>query len=375
VIHEVAIYAASAGIAGFYDQSEGRDGGAERQMYLLARALAERGGRVAHVIFPPREPVALSYPLTLVHRDPRYRGGWLPGSALEALAVWRALRTADAAVVVIRSASPMLGVAALFCVLHRRRLIFSSSNVSDFTLESMPSRWKRALYRMGVRRADTVVVQSEDQRVLALEALPTLRRVVRIASFAEKPDLPPPSDRPKPDAFLWFGRWVGEKQPMKYVELARRLPEARFRMILTPDTRPAHFLEDVEAAARGIENLDLLDPISHAELMELIARSVAVVNTSTLEGMPNSFLEAWAHGVPVLTLEFDPDRIVAESQLGVTAEGSWDRFVAGAQQLWDSRFDRADLSTRTRSYIEAEHSLEAVSAQWERLIEELRRDG
>jgi glycosyltransferase involved in cell wall biosynthesis len=369
--HEVAIYTTSSATPGLYDRSHGRAGGAERQMTLLARALAERGHRVAHVVYPPRDPVSLPYPLTLVHREP-YAGDRGPaGSILEARSIWRALRAANADVVVCRTASPLVAAAAAFCKLHRRAFIFSSSNISDFTLEKMSSRRNRLLYRTGIRLADVAVVQSQDQVVLAHDAFPRLR-VVRIPSFAEP--APAMTDgSPEPDAFLWFGRCVAQKQPMSYVALARALPQARFVMVPVPEAASSRELDELRAAARDVTNLTLLDPRPHAKMMELISSAVAVVNTSVLEGMPNTFLEAWARGTPVLTLEFDPDEVVARNGLGISAAGDWDRFVEGARELWEGRRERGDFARRARSYVSDVHSMEAVGARWSELIAEVRR--
>lgn len=372
VRHEVAIYTTSSGTAGFYDRSHGRAGGAERQMTLLARALAERGHRVAHVIYPPRDPVTLAYPLTLVHRAP-YAGGRRFGSVLEARATWRALRDANADVVVVRTASPLVGVAAAFSKLHRRAFVFSSSNISDFTLEKMASPRNRFLYGLGVRFADAVVVQSKDQVALARKRFPSLRRVVQIPSFAEPATTAAAEERPRREAFLWYGRCVAQKEPMRYVALARALPEARFLMIPVPEGRSSGELDEVQAAARELPNLELLDPMPHDRLSALISSAVAVVNTSVLEGMPNTFLEAWARGVPVLTLRFDPDDVVARHALGISAQGSWDRFVDGARQLWEGRADGEEWAERVRAYVEDAHSLDAVGDRWSALVAEVRK--
>jgi glycosyltransferase involved in cell wall biosynthesis len=371
VRHDVAIYATSARSAGLYDRTHGRAGGAERQMTLLARALSERGHRVAHIVHAPEDPVALSYPLTLVARSARAGGGPFVAGVIEALRIWRALRAADARVVVVRTASPALAIAAGFCRLHRRALIFSSSNISDFTLERMSSRLNRGLYRLGVRLAQAVVVQSDDQIALARQAFPSLGRLLQIPSFAEA--APPASlrDGHQPDAFLWFARLVDYKQPMRYVELARALPEARFLMIPDPHEAGARELHALRTAADQVANLELLEPLPHDQLSRLIARAAAVVNTSTSEGMPNAFLEAWAHGVPVLTLQFDPDGVVARNRLGVAADGSWDRFVDGARELWKARDRREELTSRVRGYVEQAHSIEAVAARWSDLIHEV----
>jgi len=374
VLHEVAIYSASSGGSpGSYNRGAVHEGGAERQMALLARGLSDRGYRVAHIIFTPEEPIELDYPLTLVLRPSRAKGSSRGIKGVrEVAAVVRALRAADAGVTVVRSASPAVAFVGLYCKLRRRAFVFSCSNVSDLTLEQMETRWKAFVSRLGIRLADAVVVQSDDQRALAQRHLPRLRRVERIPSFAVVDDVAVDGAAP-PDAFLWFGRCVPEKRPLQYLELARSLPEARFLMIPARIKSQRPLFEQLGAEAAGVPNLELLELRPRTELQELVARSVAVVNTSTLEGMPNAFLESWARGVPVLTLEFDPDRIVERMRLGVAAGGSWERFVVGARQLWNARgdADRGELAARVRAHVVEEHAPPAVAARWGTLVDEL----
>jgi glycosyltransferase involved in cell wall biosynthesis len=125
--------------------------------------------------------------------------------------------------------------------------------------------------------------------------------------------------------------------------------------------------EVLERAAR-LPNLELLEQRPHAAAMELVDRSVAVVNTGRAEGMPNLFLEAWARGVPVLSYEFDPDSRIAREGLGVSAEGSFERLRAGARRLWEERGDRSELARRVRDYLQSTHGLEAVTRRWQQLI-------
>jgi glycosyltransferase involved in cell wall biosynthesis len=374
--NDIAIYTTSAFTAGSYDRARGRDdGGAERQMTLLARALVERGLRVAHIIYPPRDPIELSYPLELVPRGAYAGDRPIIGRPLEILRIWRALRAAHARVTIVRTASPVVGITALYSKLNGRRLIFSSSNVSDFTMERMSGRVGKALYRLGVRLADAVVVQSDEQAALAKRAFGSLRRVQRIPSFAEPARAT--NHRPTRDAFLWFGRFVSYKQPLRYVALARVVPEARFIMIPVITSAGASEIAELRTAADSVPNLELRDPLPHAELAALIESAVAIVNTSAREGMPNAFLEAWAHGIPVLTLQFDPDDVVERERLGISAQGSWDRFVEGARELWEGRDDRDELARRLEVYVGETHSMVAVGAQWSELIREVggqRRD-
>jgi glycosyltransferase involved in cell wall biosynthesis len=158
---------------------------------------------------------------------------------------------------------------------------------------------------------------------------------------------------------------------MRFVALARAVPEARFIMIPVITEAGPREVAELRTAADSVPNLELLDPLPHAELAELIESAVAIVNTSVLEGMPNAFLEAWAHGVPVLTLQFDPDDVVERERLGISARGSWERFVEGASELWEGRDDRDELARRLEAYVGETHSMVAVGAQWSKLIREV----
>ena len=56
---------------------------------------------------------------------------------------------------------------------------------------------RQRLYRLGLRLADAVVVQSSNQVALAVKAFPKMRQVVQIPSFAEEPSLSEVSRRPE----------------------------------------------------------------------------------------------------------------------------------------------------------------------------------
>jgi hypothetical protein len=61
--HDVAIYSPFA--SGLYERRQGNAGGAERQMTFLAHAHADRGPRVAHIVYDVRDPSLPSGHLTL----------------------------------------------------------------------------------------------------------------------------------------------------------------------------------------------------------------------------------------------------------------------------------------------------------------------
>jgi glycosyltransferase involved in cell wall biosynthesis len=364
--HDVAIYSPFASL--FYGRPATQTGGAELQTVLLARELEKRRLRVAHVIYPvggPRRSDDVAP--TLVERAP-WRGGGRLGPIAEAREIWRGFAAADAAVYVIRGSGGHVIPAAAFCRARRRRFVFSSSSELDFQLDR-PDRAGGVLraYGRAVRQADRLVVQTERQRELASRVFPQLDPVV-IPSFAQAAE-PAAS---APGYFIWVNRMVGYKLPERYVELARALPEADFRMVAGTTSETSDELASRVAAAAGdVPNLKLEEARPREELLAELDGAVAMVTTSEIEGMPNTFLEAWARGVPVLSLHVDPGGVIGREGLGIVAGGSMERLIEAARELWRDPERRAEIGGRAREYVRQRHSPDVVADSWAALIREL----
>jgi glycosyltransferase involved in cell wall biosynthesis len=343
-------------------------GGAETQVLLLARALARRGLRVAIIVFGNAAELPAQVEGVAIVARPGYKKprGLLQKFA-EIIRIWRSLWRAPSHTIVYRTATHELGLLAIYAVVARRRLIFSSAHVVDFEYHKLETRCLyRVMYQIGARLAHAIVVQTEEQVELckaAFHRTPTL--IKSIAPLAPRRD-------DEPAAFLWVGRLVPYKRPLDYVALARALPEAKFWIIGVPSpaARPDDRLlaEEVMEETRNVSNLQLLPPRSHRELGALMSRAVASVNTADFEGMPNVLLEAWSRGIPALVLNHDPGGVVEAHRLGGFARGSPEKLVELAREQWVRRYDRQELSERCRRYVQTHHAPEIVSERWHRLV-------
>jgi glycosyltransferase involved in cell wall biosynthesis len=366
--HDVAVYSPWGSL--FYASGK-TGGGAEFQAFTLARELSDAGLRVAHIVFPVNGTPALPASAPTVVERSAYRGGLRAvGPVVEAFDVWRGLARANARCYVIRGSGGYMAAASAFCRTYRRRLIFSSSNDLDYypaREDRGPRVWNS--YRRAVAHADHIVAQTGHQLELAQQTFPQVP-ATHIPSFA----LPAETWNATPDAFLWADRLVDYKRPELFLDLAEALPEARFRMILVTTAETAWYPELEERVRRRageLANVELLETQPRPQLLDYISRAIAVVKTSEVEGMPNTFLEAWARGVPVLSFSVDPDQRIADNEIGVVAGGSLERFVQGARDLSGDPGLRDELSRRARAFIEEVHSPPAVARRWQAVIERL----
>ncbi len=332
---------------------------------MLAGGLAARGWKVGIVSNATPEPLPprIQGVHVLSHRPFGGRGRMSRRVAYLS-EVTRMLSSVDARVLVQRSAGSTTGYVALAARLRRRRFVYSSANVIDFSFERLESNRRAAqLFHLGVRLSTEIVVQTPEQVLLCRERFG--REPMLIKSLAERK----PLRQEEPEAFLWIGRLARYKRPELFLELACALPEARFWIVAVASGPAEHRRrEHVEAAAAKLSNVDVIGPLSHEALGELVARSVAVVNTAEYEGMPNIFLEGWARGVPALAFSHDPDGVIERESVGAFAGGSKQRFVELARQMWSERRDQAQLAAACQRYIEREHAIEKVVDRWETVL-------
>ncbi len=354
-VPEISPFLSSAAIA--------TAGGAEIQVFLLSRALARRGAKVRLLAFElPGQPIPPSIDGVTITLRPPYRSYQRLGKLREAFTLCRTVLRSDADVIVTRTAGPHVGLAALAAKVGRRRFAYSSANLSDFDFGRLETRRRnRLFFRLGIRLANRIIVQTDEQVRLCRERFG--RTAIRISSISE----PAAPRQVEPEAFLWIGRVVWYKRPLEYIELARSLPNARFWMVPVPvpyteGGRELH--EELKREAARLPNLELLAPMPRARLLEHIDRCVAVVNTSDFEGMPNVFLEGWSRGVPALALTHDPDGVIARHGLGAFAQGSRTTLAELAAGLWDGRRDQHELAGRCRVYMDEHHSYDAIGARW-----------
>jgi glycosyltransferase involved in cell wall biosynthesis len=328
----------------------------------LARGLAARGVRVALITY---ETEGLPADVEGVEIVAQWRPMWRRSAPRRAVTlattIWRLLRT-DATVVVQRTAGATTGLVALAARATRTRFVYSSASTIDFAFEREGhNRLIVGLYALGIRLADEIVVQTDEQAELCRARFD--RHPVVIRSVAE-----PVSPSPSPsgaEQFLWIGRLAPVKNPMAFLELAAAVPEARFSMVCVPNDHDPPGIAD-ELARRGAElpNLELLGPQPRSVMLERITHAAAVVSTSHYEGMPNTLLEGWSRGVPALTLHHDPDGVILRERIGFCAGGDATVLADRARALWAGRDADPELRSRCRDYALREHSPEVVLDRW-----------
>lgn len=166
---------------------------------------------------------------------------------------------------------------------------------------------------------------------------------------------------------LWIGEAVEWRQPELFFRLALTLPNWTFTLLINPRD-PAYF-ENLISKTRDIPNLGVENSVPYHEWPNYLRRAKLLVNTSRYEGFPFAFTLAFAHGIPVVSLNLDPDGILEKHQVGLCAQGSEVRLAQGVQDLltYDRQWRR--MSENARHYAQKHQNLEDIAQAYRRLFE------
>ena len=74
----------------------------------------------------------------------------------------------------------------------------------------------------------------------------------------------------------------------------------------------------IEKQSSLLRNVTFHGPLAYRDIGSYYSRAKVFVNTSDSEGFPNSYLQAWIRGTPIMVF-FDPDSMVAGNGLGYKA--------------------------------------------------------
>jgi glycosyltransferase involved in cell wall biosynthesis len=348
-------------------------GGIEAMLVSLGRALRSSTIDVVVITYdfgqPDEEKVGGLTLLKSFCPDQGMRGlRWIRRT----ISLWRAMRKADADVYVQMGAGLETGLVALGCralgrISRRRKFVFCLAHDSNYgsDLHAGLLGWEGRAYSYGLHQADAIVSQTERQRQGLFESTGLESAVITIAAAP----VPDGSERPQPSLkrILWAGRIVPDKRLELLLEVARRCPEFQFEVAGAPN-KESNYAAALLREAKSLQNLTLHGRLGEQDMRKLFQASSILCNTSTKEGFPNTYVEAWSYGMPVVAT-FDPDGVIARHRLGRGATGV-DELVSALRELLQHPDEFQAVSEAARRYYDDNHSPQVVAQRFREILDE-----
>ena len=175
----------------------------------------------------------------------------------------------------------------------------------------------RSLFSISLKYTDHIILQSNIQNKKL--RLNHNRNGIVIPNAHPIPDY---SDKNRKKIILWIGRLHELKQPEIFIDIAKRFKFQDYRFIMAgrPMNNRIITLKEIFEAVENLPDFDYLGEIDSVKIHDLMQKSMLLVSTSEHEGFPNTFIEAWLRGVPVVSLKVDPDSYLKKFNMGKVSE-------------------------------------------------------
>lgn len=344
-------------------------GGSELQMSLLAKTLAKKLYDVSFITFQkPNISHKLLENVKVYNAFYNNKRGYtylLPQNMYRLITL---LHKIDADIYIKKGYSPLTGIIAFYNQLKNKKFIFivsSDKNVDSNLDVSTLSNLKNIFYRYGVENSTMIICQTNHQKNLLKQKIGRDSQIIKnLYSPSKNVNKQKKSSNLK---ILWVGRLTTGKRAEIFLKLAKNLPNYNFWMIVAGEE--LEYYNRLKEETDKIKNLEFIGFVEHDKINEYYRVSSVLVHTSTCEGFPNTFLEAWGNSIPVISLGFDPDEIICNRGLGIHVE-NFDDLIKNLDMIMKNDSLRKKMGMQGRKYVEEEHNVTRILNEYEKLFNE-----
>lgn len=341
-------------------------GGAEVQMYLLAREFIKRGWEV-HYVTSDTIQKTKDEDITL---HPFFEGSRRVSKNYRLFK--SILSEIDADIYYQRGRKMSSFYTSKYCKENGKPFIFSTSmDIDCRRFKQVPRAANNILDLFRIKRhfksliedirtlntmkaADIVLCQSMYQQN-------AIRKNLGIESTIFKNVHPVPDEDKiiKDDKFivLWLANIKEWKQPEIFLSLVDKLHGLDCHFILAGRMSSEKFRQPIEKTQKLYKNFLYIENVSFERSNELIEQASIFVNTSLPnEGFPNTFIQSWLRKTPTVSLSFDPDGIIKAQNIGFVSN-IFDQLVKDVKTLIIDAALRKRMGEKAREYAIQEYSV------------------
>ena len=139
------------------------------------------------------------------------------------------------------------------------------------------------------------------------------------------------------DIILFIATMKDFKRPHLFCEIAGYFSEHQNHFVMIGknfnDKTKSKFL--MKEAKRN--NVEYIGQLELDVVKQYLDKSRLLINTSSAEGFANTFVHAFAHGVPVITSGVDPDNIIEKNRLGFVCNNGVKEITKKVNHLLENR--------------------------------------
>jgi glycosyltransferase involved in cell wall biosynthesis len=213
------------------------------------------------------------------------------------------------------------------------------------------SKLSLAVYHYGIKNASHISCQNQYQYNILKKKYPNKSiSILHNPYFYKKQHF----NNNNKEYIAWVGNFRYEKNLPALAAIAEKLPQYSFKIA---GIKFYNTDEDTLAGLKKLQslsNVEFIGYLNNDDIPEFLNNAYCLLNTSRLEGFSNTFLEAWAVGIPVVsTKNVNPDNIITDYKLGIITE-KYEHLVNKIDNLITNK-EYEEYSNRCIDYVKKKH--------------------
>lgn len=278
----------------------------------------------------------------------------------DTLWLWKSLTAVRPDVLFQHNGCAYTGIAARYAQIRNIHMVWHVASDSDL-VPSLKDRHPFTIIdtkflEYGIRNSPCITTQTFQQAHYLKKSYGRIPAAV-VPNFQPLPQ--EKIEKQEPVEIVWVANFKALKQPELFIRLAKDLRErckgVRCTMIGAPTPSASAWQWSLETEIARIPHLTYHGALPLDMVNAILARAHIFINTSTYEGFPNTFIQAWLRKVPVVSLNVNPDGVFDDRQVGFYA-GTYEKLLEQVLELIRNPALREQMGENAAAYARKMHS-------------------
>lgn len=292
-------------------------GGAEMQAREIALQMQRNGHEVSYICYSYKPYSSSEFPVKIITGRKRYDIFYIS----QRKQLFKALDEIKPHAVYHRAFVPFSGYVAQWCKKKSVPFYFHCADI--YTLirdnKTIKNILQNQILKYTLNSATGVICQNVEQyHALERFKLPNVRIIYNIHPRNQQP-----INHKTINNIVWIAKFESSKQPSVFVEFAERCKDKNYTFTMFSskfeDTLSNNLLLKI---IRENPNIKLIENKDNEYINDYLCKYAKVlINTSISEGISNTFIQAWMRGVPVVSLNSNPNNWFDSHPIGMCCNG------------------------------------------------------
>lgn len=222
--------------------------------------------------------------------------------------------------------------------------------------------FKKNRFRKILKSVDHIILQNSYQHFMLKKNYNKIGHII----FNAHP-IPDFKDTIREPIILWIGRLQNWKRPEIALEYAEKFRSKNFKFIMIGRLMNNQIQKMIIDASERLTNFEYIGEVELDQVNKMLSKSKLLLCTSYHEGFPNTFVQAWLRGVPIVSTKVDPNNFIRIHRLGKVSS-DFDKLYYYINKIMTDHLMWLRVSHRCRNFSKSIFNIKTHVDKVERIL-------